>query len=268
MFLLISIVLIAFSVGGLSILQYAFHVYNDEIYRQSAQSLSLSSMSIENELKKMERLSYQVSTDQSIQNYLFELKRSTNEFDKFLMSNELKKRLLQLGALNKYVKSIQVYDWEDFEHKVGNQVTIISENQLEEIKKEADEKEGGAKWFFLEKHDQTLMITRNVRYYIRLSLEQLGVVVVRIDIEKIITDIVGNLNKNQTSLVIFNENDELIYSTDDQVSFNYTANDIEGNDGYKLLNINNEQYFVTYRSAQHTDWTYVILSPYSSLFKA
>src|SRR5690625_3573451 len=82
MFLLISIVLIVFSVGCISILQYSFHIYNDEIYRQSAQSLNVSSISIENELKEMERLSYQVATDQTIQDYLVALNDSDRELDR------------------------------------------------------------------------------------------------------------------------------------------------------------------------------------------
>src|SRR5690625_3603310 len=96
MFLLITLVLLAFSIGGISILQYAFNVYNQEIYRQSAQALRVSSNSIETELKKMERLSYQVSTDQYLQGYLLDLKHTTNEFERFLIGTKLRKRLLQV----------------------------------------------------------------------------------------------------------------------------------------------------------------------------
>src|SRR5690625_2203655 len=143
MFLLISIILIAFSVGGISILQYAFNTYNNEIYRQSAQSLDVASISIENELKKMERLSYQVATDLLVQDHLLNLKRNENVYNRFLIGSKLNERLLQIGALNKNVNSIQVYDWNDNEYKVGNNIITIPQKRLEEIKDNAQAQEGG-----------------------------------------------------------------------------------------------------------------------------
>jgi hypothetical protein len=88
MFLLIPFVLLAFSLGGWSVMKYAFNVYNEEIYRQSAQALGVTSNGIENELKKMEKLSFRVATDPAIQLFLLHIKESpiqsffTREFTK------------------------------------------------------------------------------------------------------------------------------------------------------------------------------------------
>ena len=73
MIILTTLVLLSFSIGGLSVLQYAFHLYNQEIYRQSAQALQVSTNSMEAELKKMERLSYQIATDLYVQSYLMDI---------------------------------------------------------------------------------------------------------------------------------------------------------------------------------------------------
>ena len=115
MFLLISFVLLVFSTGALALLQYAFNVYNAEIYRQSAQSLSVSSSSIENELRKMERLSYRIATDQYVQSYLLRLRDSETKYERYSVGMDLRRRLLEIGALDKYVRSIQVYDVHDKE---------------------------------------------------------------------------------------------------------------------------------------------------------
>jgi len=268
MFLLITLVLLAFSIGGISILQYAFNIYNKEIYRQSAQALSVSSNSIEAELRKMERLSYQVSTDQYLQNYLLDLKKATNEFDRFLIGTKLRKRLLQVGALNKYVNSLQVYDSYGTEHKVGNQSLILSENRLNKIKDKIKFKEGGSEWIYPDDEDPSLIVARDARYYITFSLEQLGQIVVRFDIGGIVSDIVGNIDKEGTHFLMMNEYDELIYSLNDGLTEDDIINQFGDKRGYNLIEIEGNQYFATYSPSNYSNWTYVFLSPYNSLFKA
>lgn len=268
MFLLISIVLVSFTVGSYVILKYAFRIYNNEIYRQSALALSISSTSIEHELKKLEQLSYQVSTDQLVQKYLFDLKQSRDEYAKFSIGTDLKNRMVQLGALNKYVKSIHIYDVVEDDYKVGNQVMIIPEDWVKEIKAKALEKQGGVQWIVQEQYDQSLIITRDIRYYIQMSLEHLGVIIVRIDMDKIISDIMGNLEDGQTLLFIMNEEDELIYATNDAIPFESIQKGTKKNKGYHLLNIEDDQYFATYTPSRDLDWTYTIISPYSTLFQA
>lgn len=267
MFLLITVVLLAFSIGGISILQYAFNVYNKEIYRQSAQALSVSSNSIETELRKMERLSYQVSTDQYLQSYLLNLKYTVNEFERFIIGAELRKRLVQIGALNKYVNSLQVYDAFDIEHKAGNQTSVLSEDRLNKIKDKIKDKEGGAEWILPDKDDPSLIVARDARYYLTFSLEQLGQIVVRFDIGKIVSDILGNVDKEGTKFLMINEYDELIYSVDNSLAVKDIVNHIGNDKGYNLIEINGEQYFATYSPSNYSNWTYVLLSPYSSLFQ-
>src|SRR5690625_7491134 len=38
--------------------------------------------------------------------------------------------------------------------------------------------------------------------------------------------------------------------------------------GYSIVDLDNEQYFTTYRPSKYMNWTYVIMSPYNSLFTA
>lgn len=268
MFLLITLVLLAFSIGGISILQYAFNVYNQEIYRQSAQALRVSSNSIETELKKMERLSYQISTDQYLQSYLLDLKHTTNEFERFLIGTKLRKRLLQVGALNKYVNSLQVYDSYGTEHKVGNQSLILSEERLSEIREQIKNKEGGADWIFPDRDDPSFIVARDARYYLTFSLEQLGQIVVRFDIGEIVSDIVGNIDKEGTNFLMINEDNEMIYSLNDKMTEEDMARLISDEKGYNLVEIDGDRYFATYSPSHYSNWSYVFLSPYNSLFMA
>ncbi|SDK01068.1 sensor histidine kinase [Sediminibacillus albus] len=268
MFLLISLILLLFSIGGLFILQYAFHVYNDEIHRQSAQSLKVSSTSIENELEKMERLSYQVATDQYIQSYLFNMKNSESEYQSFFIGTELRRRLLEIGALNKYVDSLQMYDVEDRDYAAGNRIVTIEEERLQEIKDRTNLKQGGIEWFFPSETDDSFIAAREVRSYLNLTFERLGMIAVRFNMDAIISSFSSKLAGKEAKLLVFNANNEIIYPQDASKADQYMVGHIGGRDGYSLLEYEGDSYFATYTPASYSNWTYMIISPYGNLFQA
>lgn len=266
MVILTSLVLVAFSIGGLSILQYAFQQYNKEIYRQSAQALQVSSNSVEAELKKMERLSYQIATDTYVQSYLKELSNSDSNYDEFTIGMELRKRLVDIGALNKYVQSIQVYDVADKEFVSGNFSMNLPSDRLKTMKQNATSEEGGVSWVSPSEQDPTLIATREIREYLEFSFDTIGFVGVRVDIEEIVHELTNNLEQEETSFLIFDKAGKQIFSNQSQVENIYPSQYDLSEKGYQLVKYNGERYFLTYSEANHLDWTYMILTPYSNLF--
>ncbi|WP_407272296.1 sensor histidine kinase [Radiobacillus sp. PE A8.2] len=265
MLLLISFILFAFSIGGLAILQHAFHVYNQEIYRQTAQSLSVSSNSIENELKNMERLSYQVATDIYVQTYLSRLRNSENEFEEFLIGVDLRKRLLEIGGLKRHVESLQVYDSVNQEYSSGNHIVMLRDERLEQIKEKTALQKGGVEWIYPDDTDSALIAARQARYYFDLSFEPIGMIAVRMNLSDIVGDFSNSLNEKNAQLAIFDEHDRQIYPIEDQLSKVYTSG-MESAKGYNLVKDQGERYFITYSPARHTKWTYMIVTPYDSMF--
>ncbi len=270
LFLLISFITLAFTLGGIAILQFAFNTYNEEIYRQSAQSLSVSSTSIENELIKLERLSFLVSTDQEIQQYLTELRDSETAYQQFVLSRKVKKRLLDLGALNKYVSSIQVYDVYDNEHASGNQIISFPDPRLQNIIQDAQSKRGGVQWIFPGEDDSSLIIAREVRSYSHLSLplEHLGTIIVRININEIANSFSNSLLHSGSRLLILDNSNYLFYPLNYTLSKDLLSVRMQDPRGYKLIRDSGEQLFITYSTAKHTNWTYMIVTPYRNLFEA
>ncbi len=213
MFILISSVTLAFSTGGLFILQYAYNAYNEEIYRQSAQSLGVSISSIENELRKMEGLSFQVTTDLLIHNYLRMLNNDPSDYERFMSSSEIRKRLLDVGALNQYVHSFQIYDNYDRELASGNQIVAVGDERLLRMKEEAANQNGGITWILPDEEDQTLVIAREIRSYspLRLTLQTLGLSTIRLDIESLVDNFSNSMREKGADLMIINEDGEFIY---------------------------------------------------------
>lgn len=269
MFILISSVTLAFSTGGLFILQYAYNAYNEEIYRQSAQSLGVSISSIENELRKMEGLSFQVTTDLLIHNYLRMLNNDPSDYERFMSSSEIRKRLLDVGALNQYVHSFQIYDNYDRELASGNQIVAVGDERLLRMKEEAANQNGGITWILPDEEDQTLVIAREIRSYspLRLTLQTLGLSTIRLDIESLVDNFSNSMREKGADLMIINEDGEFIYPITPPFSDQFISKSIDGREGYHLIKEDGERYFVTYNQAQHTNWTYMIVTPYSNLFE-
>ncbi|MDX8044690.1 sensor histidine kinase [Gracilibacillus sp. S3-1-1] len=266
MVILTSLVLLAFSIGGLSILQYAFHLYNKEIYRQSAQALQVSANSVEAELKKMERLSYQIATDTYVQTYLLDLSKTDSSYIQFLIGNDLRTRLLHIGALNKYVQSIQVYDQHNKEYASGNLMRNLSEERLVMMKEAAEKEKGGVSWLSPMDQDQTVMAVRAIREYNDFTFEQLGFMGIRVDIIELMDELTRNVKEQETNFFIFDQDEQPIFTSTSGFEDVKPSKFIEHDAGYQMIRYNGERYFLTYSEDNHLDWTYMILTPYSNLF--
>ncbi|GAB2544532.1 cache domain-containing sensor histidine kinase [Gracilibacillus alcaliphilus] len=268
MVILTTLVLLSFSVGGLSILQYAFNLYNQEIYRQSAQALQVSMNSMESELRKMEQLSYQIATDRYVQSYLLDINNTESHYYKFLFGSELRRHLLQIGALNKYVQSIQVYDTSDNEYASGNMTVRLSEERREALKEAANEAEGGISWVSPSEEDESVTAVRGIREYINFSLENLGTMGIRVNIRQMMDELTNNMEAQGTNFLIFDKQEYQLFASENFFEDFKPSSYMEGKQGYQIISYQGEKYFFTYSEseADHLDWTYVIITPYSSLF--
>ena len=266
MVILTSLVLLAFSIGGLFILQYAFQLYNKEIYRQYAQAIQVSSDSIEAELKKMERLSYQVATDTYVQSYLENLTESETNYNTYMIGSDLRTRLLHVGALNKYVLSIQVYDKQNREYASGNSMIQITDERLQELKQRANEKQGGVNWLLPHDTDKSLAAVRDIRNYLDLKFDRIGSVSIRVDMDTMVSDLTRSLAEQDTIFLIYDDSEHIVYESNYGMN-DFYLNQLENkNQGYQILELNDQPYFATYSEANDLAWTYVILVPYDNLF--
>jgi two-component system, sensor histidine kinase YesM len=268
LFCLLSLILISFSVGGLLLIQYALHVYNEEIHRQSAQSLKVSSALVEKEIAKMKRLSYTLATDPYLQSYLINLKESDGGYESYLTGVSIERRLVELGAFENYIDSIQVYDTADRNYSIGKRVVAIGNEQLLEYKRATMEKDGGVEWFVANKQDESFVAAREVNAYANLSFERLGMVVVRFNMNEMVSAFEDSAAEQGTKLLITNADQEIIFPQETAEKDAYLASSLLDDAGYRLVNYEGERYFVTYTSANFTNWKYMIASPYNQLFEA
>ncbi len=266
MFVLISIVMLVVSIISLFVTQFAFEVYDKEIYQQSAKSLRLSSSGIENELKKMERLSFRVVTDPEIQGSLISLNRGDASYDRYVTIYNLKEDLRNLGGLDKYILSLQIFDGQGEEYAAGANETRTTNERKQKIKREAAEKSGGISWISPDTDDRALVVGREIRSVSNLDLNHLGTLAIRIDVEKLIVDFARGLDQQDAHFIIFNK-DALVYPEELPSVLKELEIDYAGKTGYSISSIGNKRYFITSVPSSYTDWTYMIVIPYDNIFQ-
>lgn len=267
MILLVSFVLLVFGTGSWFVMHFAFNEYNEEIYKQSAQALGVTSNGIENELKKMEDLSFRLSTDPDIQSYSLKIKESDTNYNQFLLGDSLRDRMLELGGLEKYVLSIQMFNVDGNDYGVGNNRIELSSHRIKQIMREAQLNQGGNSWIFPEESDSSLISAREVRSIKNLDLSSLGTIAVRIDLNKIFEELSRGLDNEDTVFMIMNDQ-EIVYPKTDSIHLGGLRQDKINRHEYQILEIEGDRYFVTSVPSSFTEWTYMIIIPYNNLFNA
>ncbi|WP_161601351.1 sensor histidine kinase [Paenibacillus luteus] len=264
MFVLISVVMLFVAVLAIIIQQYAFDFYDEEIYKQSSKALSLSSISIENELKRMEKLTFMLTTDTTIQKYLRSIKSGLSKYDNYVVQLTVRERMVNIGALDKYVLSAQLYDYFDNEYAVGANSITFYQDRLNSYKQLTAVNKGGNTWIAPYNNDKSLIAAREVRSFEQLNLDYIGTLALRIDMNKLFRDLAKGMNSNDAQLIIM-KNNEPVYPEASAFPID-SLSQLTGSEGYKVISYEGKQYFVTYIASTYTDWTYYTLIPFDDIF--
>ncbi|WP_028610665.1 sensor histidine kinase [Paenibacillus harenae] len=264
MFVLISVIMLVVAVLGIVVQRYTFDFYDQEIYQQSSKALRLSTLNIENELKKMEKLTFMLATDPTIQHYLRSIKSGLSDYDNYVVRTTVQERMVNIGALDKYVLSSQLYDVNDNEYAVGANSITVSMERLNQFKTMTAVNQGGMTWIAPGGKDQSLIAAREVRSFQQLKLDNIGTLALRIDMNKLFSDFAKGMNSNDARLIIM-EDKQAIYPEASEFPIE-RLNEITGREGYEIISTDGKKYFVTYMASTKTEWTYFTLIPFDSIF--
>ncbi|MBD2869810.1 sensor histidine kinase [Paenibacillus arenilitoris] len=265
MFVLISVIMLVVAVLGIVVQRYAFDFYDQEIYEQSAKALRLSTLNIENELNKMEKLTFRLATDPTIQHYLRSIKSGQTDYDDYEARTTVRERMVDLGALDKYVLSAQLYDVYDNEYAVGANSITVGKDRLARFKESTAVNLGGNTWIAPAGNDKSLIAAREVRSFQQLNLDYIGTLALRIDMNKVFADFAKGINSNDARLIIM-KNNEAVYPEASEFPIDRLTG-LSGREGYKVIQTGGKKYFVTYVASSNTEWTYYTLIPFDSIFE-
>jgi two-component system sensor histidine kinase YesM len=264
---LISAVIATFGILIVAVQQYAFEVYDREIYEQSSSALNQTAAAIENELRKVQQQSYRMAVDEVIQEQLRTIREAGSDYDRYLASYQIRERIVQLGGLDNHVRSVQLIDASGGEHAVGRAPVTYSEDRVRLLERETAQTQGANTWIEPDGEDGALAAARLIRSYEQLSLEKLGVVAVRIDMHRLTSDVAGASLPAKAALVIYGKERTIFgpagFENKERLLSGYAA---AASGGYDIIELDGRRYFLTHLPSAYTEWTYVTLIPYDDIF--
>ncbi|WP_307893998.1 cache domain-containing sensor histidine kinase [Bacillus swezeyi] len=265
LFILISLIMAVSLILIFSGVQYAFRVYDQQIYRKSSQVLMMSSKSIEDELKKIEDVSYQITTDQNIQANLLKAGRDQNKYGRYRMKREIWDQLAEFTGSKRYIKSIHLFDAFGTEYSAGASSAEALKERRNMLAEKASRQKGGNVWVTMPGANGEILSVREIRSYQNLNLDHLGIVLIVTDLQSIVADLPKDLGEGAGKIVMsdgrnafFSESplsrmEELRLSSPDQ-------------NGYDIVEENGQRFFISYVKSSYENWTYWSLIPFDTMF--
>lgn len=265
-FFIIAFIMILIITLAFSSLYYAYSIYDKQLYDKSHRLLNLSSSSIDMELKKLESMSLTILSDTVIQQSLKELHVDDSEYTGYVIRKRMTDRLwAHISTSERYVQSVHLVDTKERVSKYGSSVELVGE-KYKRIRDMASAGKGAARWLYPDNTDPMLILVREVRSYEPLTLEPIGFLILRINIERIVEDYAG----------IASENSDVIMKSGQSVVYPYrnlspemaqAAQPLDQSDGYEIKDMNGEAVFLSQKKSSYTGWTYYNVVPYNHIFE-
>ncbi|WP_462409137.1 cache domain-containing sensor histidine kinase [Neobacillus sp. Marseille-QA0830] len=261
--LIFSILILSFSFAFMG-LQYAFHIYDEQLYSKSSQVLSTSSNSIEGELKHMEEVTYSILTDPQIQQYLASVSQDGSEYEKYLLRNKMMDKLWSYVSREKYIDSVKLLDVNGGEYALDDRNVKLTQDQKSDIVKQASQADGSNVWINPPNNNFTIATARTIKQYSDLSFDKIGTVIIYIDMEKLVGDILEGSSKMDGEFFIANKGG-LIFPKNIAIPFNELPLHVKN--GYQIKEIGQKNYFLVQIQSNYFDWNYINLIPFNEIFK-
>lgn len=243
--------------------QYAFSIYDGQLYEKSSQVLNLSSAAIETKLGRIEQMSYDIIADIQLQSLLLKIKNAESEYDQHILRRNVIDRLLTYAGSEPTIYSIQLIDSQGKENGAGNIQTIdpLKSERIEELTKAA---EGENRWIFPDEKDSALISAREIRSFsdTNFDLQFLGTLVIRINIGKI----AQQYSVAEGDMILFS-GDDIIYPKEPLFSPAEIEGIIDSPKGYFTQKIDKHTFFISYTHSSNTGWTYLNITPFNQIFE-
>lgn len=267
--IIISMSLAVMSVAAVSIAasQYVNGKYELLLYESTANSLSYFSKEMETRIQSVASISDYIISDSVIQQNLVLLKnKGLSEVERATTNRRLNQQLSSYFSFTTYIIAITLT-------QDGNSVTIGFDSSPESagiVSRVAEKCETGTGkefWLSTGRADSSVLCARPIRRIENLSLEQLGILTIRVDLRKIIDNSREFMSTGQGGLdfAMFSEEGPIYPASNGEKSFKELLN---RNRAFDIIKTGGEKQFVVNKRMSYTGWSYVGLLPYDSIFRS
>ncbi len=247
---------------------YIMKVNNKLLYQSIASSLSYSQKEISDTFDVAETLSSMIISDNIIQKQLSVLKDSLNSADRKRAYDQLYTNMQSYYYQFKsnHVSYISLYNDSFATHTYQLKAEQTPEEIRDDIISRGLEAAGAPAWVTDYCEEYGLFLVREVRRISNLNLDSLGILVVRLDLNKLISASTVFSTSYENPYYLLYDNNELIYR-----SSIFTDIDVEEIrdqliSPYKVITIDGNKYFTVKGSITDYDLDYICLVSYNTIY--
>ena len=262
--LILSIVILIVSILSFLAMQISFSIYNKQLINNSSETLNLYTTNIENELRKIDKLTFSILSDSKVQNYMKIINSNENSYERYYAIESLKKIIEDNSEAEKYISSISIVDLKENVYISGNSISDYNESLQKEILKRVEENAGKITWIEPLSGESDFIAARKIRSL--NNMNTIGVIIVRINPTSLIDWISRISMQNNPNIIITSEANSIIYK-DKKLNINDGSEVILQSYNNKVYDINNNKYLVSCGKSDYTKWKYIYLLPYENIFK-
>ncbi|KQY82219.1 histidine kinase [Paenibacillus sp. Root52] len=261
MFMMAFIITLAFSS-----LYYTYSVYDKQLFDKSSRLLNLSSSTVDLELQKLEALSLNMISDMQIQRALKSLLEDDTAYSSFIERKKITDRLWEhISGAARYVQSVHLIDSQGRVNKYGETITV-SEEKYDRMIAAAEHANGAVRWLYPDDDDPMLVMVRQVRAYDPMTLKPVGILFLRINIERLVKEYAGL--DSQNSDIVLKAGDDVVYPYRQlQNAVSEGLKPLPGSGGYEIKNLDGRAVFLAQKKSSYTGWVYYNMASYHEIFE-
>lgn len=261
-----KIFLFAFSilfVNGIAFIalsNYFLEIFSKQLYADAADILTLSTQNIENEMQHLENTVSELSTSAHIQETIRSVEASVSVYDKYTHRQALMNGIFTSLNKKKYILSVHYTDPSFNINSVGSDTSTSMNSKAEQFYRKAFERNGKPVWINPGSSDKALILLYPIREVNDLSLREMGVIAVRIQISKLVQytmDIKENKNEN---FYIYIGSREIFHCGNSEDGLELSR--VSGDQPYTIYSKN----FIVKKDSNYCDWSFFYSIPYDSIY--
>ena len=252
-----------FLVVTVFIMHYVMDMYNKKLYEKSQQELDYFTQNVNDEVNAVFDQSYTLAVDTEIQTILAEMAALGPSWEYIQKQEKLRFILQSEIKPDSPLKCIIYTDKNKIRMEEGISFGTIPEELYDGFIKKIHEAKGAAVMQSPTKEYPYLMIGRDVRNRLDMSLDDLGTLLFICDTAELIQKYEDNLEAEHAALFVYSEDGSVYKGAEMKPELPSLEKDM----GYQIIRHQDEKYFMCYQKSEETGWMYVNIFPYSDFLK-
>ncbi|UJF34994.1 sensor histidine kinase [Paenibacillus hexagrammi] len=192
------------------------------------------------------------------------MNNSTSEYDRIQSRQRLVDKLVQYINTESYIVSADLIDMQGDQYSSGNLITLSAARQ-HQVLEAADTEAGSLGWVFPDEEDSSLIASRQIRSYNNLDMQELGVLILRVNLEKIVESHAGEAITRDGEMLIMAGN-KVVFPRNVSLNPAIYQLDFSTKKGFRIVNQDGSNYFVSHFHSDYMDWTYFNTIPFQTIF--